>query len=131
MAKPTVRQRIQLILRHLDLRLGQTPQRHNRLPRMSSNNRNYRLTRVLLARELRHECLSPHHVKSGDAEQLLGVEDAGGFEDLGRDGNGAVDGVGDDEDVGVGAVGGDAFDEVADDAGVDLEEVVTGHARFA
>ena len=41
-------------------------------------------------------------VEGGDAEDAAGVVDAGFLEDLGDDGDGRVDGVGDDEDVGFG-----------------------------
>lgn len=47
------------------------------------------------------------------------------------DGDGRVDGVGDDEDKGLGAVLGDGLGEVAHDTGVDVEEVVAGHSRLA
>ena len=40
-------------------------------------------------------------------------------------------GVGDDEDVGVGGVLGGGLGEVADDGGVGVEQVVTGHAGLA
>jgi hypothetical protein len=62
-------------------------------------------------------------VEGGHAEELLGVVDTLALEDLGCDRDGAVDGVGDDEDVGVGAVVGGVFGEVADDGGVGVEEV--------
>jgi len=98
---------------------------------------------------LRDEAAGAHDVEGGDAEEALGVVDAGGFEDFGADGDGGVDGVGDDEDVGVGGGGGDGFGEVADYGGVGVEEVwgfllgsvvmgglkgevtVTGHAGFS
>jgi hypothetical protein len=77
------------------------------------------------------EGLGADNVEGGDTEQLLGVEDAGLGEDLGGNGHGAVDGVGDDEDEGLGAVLGDTLDQALYDAGVDLEEIVAGHARLA
>ena len=86
---------------------------------------------VLLAGELLDEGLGADDVEGGDAEEALGVEDAGALEHLGGDGHRAVYGVGDDEDERLGAVLGHTLDEVADDAGVDLEEVVACHARFA
>lgn len=63
-------------------------------------------------------------VEGGDTEQALGVVDTGLLEDLSGDGDGAVDRVGDDEDVGVGAVLGDSLGEVADDGGVGVEKVL-------
>jgi hypothetical protein len=50
----------------------------------------------------------------------LGIENAVFLENLCDDGDGGVDGVGDDEDKGFGGGGGDAGSEVPDDAGVDL-----------
>jgi hypothetical protein len=86
---------------------------------------------VLLAGELLGEGLGADNVEGGDTEETAGVEDAGGLEDLSGDGDGGVDGVGDDADEGLGAELGNALDQVADDAGVDLEQVVTGHAGLA
>ena len=40
-------------------------------------------------------------------------------------------GVGDDEDVGLGGVLSGGLDEVADDGGIGVEQVVTGHAGLA
>lgn len=127
----TVRQCIQLVLWHADLGVCQAPQRYNGLTTVTTNNGYRCLSGVLGRSDLGDESLGTDDVKSGHTEELLGVEDVGGLEDLGGDGDGAVDGVGDDEDVGLGAVLGYALDEVADDTGVDLEEVVTGHARLA
>ena len=73
--------------------------------------------------ELADETAGAHDVEGGDTEEALGVVDALALEDLGGDGDGAVDGVGDDEDVGVGARVGGGFGEVADDGGVGVEEV--------
>ena len=62
-------------------------------------------------------------VESGDAEEAGWVVGACGLEDFGADGHRGVDGVGDDEDVGVGAGGRDGFGEVPDDGGVGVEEI--------
>lgn len=40
------------------------------------------------------------------------------------------DGVGDDQNEGLGGELGNALDEIPDNAGVDLEQVITGHARL-
>jgi hypothetical protein len=61
----------------------------------------------------------------------LGVVAAGLAEGLGEDGDGRVDGVRDDADERLGAGVGDGLGEGRADAGVDLEEVVTGHAGLA
>jgi len=63
-------------------------------------------------------------VKGGDTEQAAGVVDTGLLQNLGGDGDGAVDRVGDDQDVGVGAVLGDRLGEVTDDGGVGVEQVL-------
>lgn len=81
--------------------------------------------------ELLGESLSANDVQGGDTEQALGVEDASGLENLGGNGDSRVDGVGDDQREGLGAELGDTLDQVADNAGIDLEEVVTGHAGLA
>jgi hypothetical protein len=44
---------------------------------------------------------------------------------------GCADRVGDDQDVGLGGVLSSGFGEIADDGGVGVEEVVTGHAGLA
>ena len=50
---------------------------------------------------------------------------------LGGDGDGRVDGVGDDAEHGLGARLGARSDEVAHDRAVGVEEIVTGHAGLA
>jgi hypothetical protein len=62
-------------------------------------------------------------VEGGDAEEPAGVEDAGLLVDLGDDGDGRVDGVGDDEHVRLGRRLGRRLREVADDGGIGLVEV--------
>lgn len=86
---------------------------------------------VLQTGELLGESLGTNDVKGGDTEQTLGVENTGVLEDLGGNGDGGVDGVGDDQDESLGAILGDTLNEIADNAGVDLEEVITGHTGLA
>lgn len=129
--KLTVSQGIELVLRNVDGRLGLAPQGNNGLAGVTTDDGDASLAGVALAGDLSDESLGANNIEGGNTEQLLGVELAGGLEDLGGDGDGAVDGVGDDENEGFGAVLGDALDEVSDDAGVDLEQIVTGHARLA
>lgn len=81
--------------------------------------------------DLADEAASANDVERGDAEEALGVVDAAGLEDLGDDGNGGVDGVGDDEEVGLGGRLRGGLGQVADDGGVGVEEIVTGHAGLA
>lgn len=98
---------------------------------MAANNGDVELLGVLLAGDGGDESLSANDVEGGDTEQLLGVEDTGLLEDLGGDGDGRVDGVRDDQDVGLGGVLCDALDEALDDTSVDLEKIITGHAGLA
>lgn len=95
---------------------------------MTTDNGNGSLGGVGQTGELLSEGLGANDVQSGDTEQALGVEDASGLEDLGGNGDGRVDGVGDDQSEGLGAELGNTLDQVTDNAGIDLEEVVTGHA---
>lgn len=127
----TVGEGVELVLGNVDSRLGLAEERDNGLARVATNDGDDGLGRVLLASDALDEGLGANNVEGGDTEELLGVEDAGLLEDLSGNGDGAVHGVGDDEDEGLGAVLGDTLDQALDDAGVDLEEVVTGHARLA
>lgn len=70
-------------------------------------------------------------IEGGDTEEALGVVDASLLEDLSNDGDGAVDGVGDDQDVGVRCRLSGGLGQVADDGGVGVEQVITGHAWLA
>lgn len=106
-------------------------QRDDRLAGVTTDDRDDGLAWVTLAGDALHEGLGTHDIEGSDTEELLWVELAGLLEDLGGDRDGRVDWVGDDEDVGVRAGGGNALDEALDDAGVDLEEVVAGHAWLA
>jgi hypothetical protein len=83
------------------------------------------------ALELAHESRGTNDIQGGDTEETLGVVDTGLLEDLSDDRDGAVDWVGDDEDVGVGGGFGSGLGEVADDGGVGVEEVVTSHSGLA
>jgi hypothetical protein len=98
---------------------------------VASNDGNSGLGGVLLAGDLSNEGLGSDDIKSGHAEQFLGVKDTGGLEDFGGDWDCGVDGVGDDEEIGLWTVLGGALDEITDDTGVDLEEIITGHTRLA
>ena len=73
---------------------------------------------------------SADDVESGYSEETFWVEDVCFFENFSDDGDGGVDGVGDDEDVGIGCDATDGGGEVADDGSVGVEQVVTGHARL-
>lgn len=127
----TVGQGIKFVLGNVDSRLGLAEERDDGLAGVTANDGNDSLGWVLLASDALDEGLGTDDVEGGDTEELLGVEDAGLLEDLSGNGDGAVDGVGDDEDEGLGAVLGDTLDQALHDASVDLEEVITGHARLA
>lgn len=77
------------------------------------------------------EGLGADDVKGGDTEEATGIEDASLAEDLSGDGNGGVHGVADDGDAGLGADLGALGDEVLDNGGVGVEEVITGHSGLA
>lgn len=61
---------------------------------------------------------------------LLGVKDTGLLKDLCNNRNSRVDRVGNDTDESVRAVLSNALGKVADDAGVDVEEVIARHTRL-
>ena len=127
----TVDESIELVFRDVDCGLGLTEQRNNSGARVTSDNRDVQLGRILLSGDLSNEGLSTDDVEGSDTKELLGIEDTGVLEDFGSDGDGRVDGVGDDKNVGLGTVLGDGNHEVSDDASVGLEEIIAGHARLA
>ena len=51
------------------------------------------------ARDRSQEACSTDNVKGGDTKNVVGVEDTSLFEGPGNDGDGGVDGVGDNKDV--------------------------------
>lgn len=127
----TVDQSIVTVSGDLEARSDLAEQRNNSLARVTTDNGDGGLGGVLKTGELLGEGLGTDNVQGGNTEQTLGVEDTGGLEDLGGDGDGRVDGVGDDQGESLGAEFGDTLDQIADNAGVDLEEVVTGHTGLA
>lgn len=60
-------------------------------------------------------------IEGGDAEEVAGLEDASLFESSGNDGDGGVDGVGDDEDVSIWRHAADGGGEVTNDGCVGLK----------
>lgn len=104
---------------------------NNGLAGVAADDGDGKLLGVGLAGDLGDKGLGANDVEGGDTEQALGVEDTLGLEDLGRDGDGRVDGVGDDEDESLGGDLGRNLDQALDDAGVDVEEVIAGHAGLA
>ena len=73
------------------------------------------------------EALGTDDVEGGNTEDVGGVVNTSFLKDGGDNGDGGVDRVGDDEDVSLGGDAGDGSGEVADDGGVGVKEVVTGH----
>jgi hypothetical protein len=68
--------------------------------------------------DLTQESRSSNNVEGGNSEQSLLVKDTSLLEDLGEDGDGGVDRVGDDQDVSLGCVLGNGLGKVSDDRGV-------------
>ena len=79
----------------------------------------------------RHKRPRSHHVEVRHPHQTSRVVHPRVLEHLRGDGHGGVDGVGYDVEDGVGARLGARGDEVANDARVDVEEIVAGHAGLA
>lgn len=81
--------------------------------------------------ELRDESLGSDDVEGGDTEELLGVVSGLGLENLGNNGDGRVDGVGNHTDKGAGGVLTDGLGKVSHNGGVGVEEIVSGHAGLS
>lgn len=94
------------------------------------NNGYGKFLRVGFVDDFSNEGFGVDDVEGGDIKEVLGVEDIFGFEDFGGDGDGRVDGVGDDKDESFGGDFGGNFDEVFDDISVDVEEIVMGYVGF-
>ena len=127
----SVHESIVLVVRNLNCRRGLADEGDNGLARVSTNDGDVQLLGVGLANNLSDEGLSTNDVESGDTKETLRVEDALGLENLGSNGNGRVDGVGDDQELGLGSSLSSGLGEVTDDGGVGVEEIVTGHTGLA
>lgn len=130
-ASRTVDEGIIAVSRNLEVRRNLAEQRNNSLARVAANDRDGGLGGVIQAGEFLGEGLGADNVQGSHTEQALGVKDAGSLEDFGGNGDGGVDGVGDDKSEGLGAEFGNALDQITHNSSVDLEEVVTGHTRLA
>lgn len=95
---------------------------NNRLARVSTHDGDV-LRGGVGVLDLGDESRGTDDIESGDTKELLGVVDVLGLEDLGADGNSAVNRVGDDEHVGIGAVLGGSLCEVAHNRCVGVEQV--------
>lgn len=71
------------------------------------------------------------HVQGGDAEESLLVVDSLGLQGLGEDRHSGIHGVGDDQEHGLRAGLGAGVGEALHNAGVDVEEIITSHARLS
>ncbi len=89
---------------------------------VASNNGDV-LVRRISAFDLGNEATRADDVERGYTKQTLRIVDTSAFVYLGGDGDGAVDGVGDDEHVGFRRMIGGSFGKIADDGGVGIEEV--------
>lgn len=89
---------------------------------MTANNGDLLVRRVGVL-DLRDEAGSTDDIKSGDTEQTLGVVDALGLENLSGDGDGGVDRVGNDENVGIGSVISSGLGQVANNGRVGVEQI--------
>jgi hypothetical protein len=127
----TVYESIELVLWDVHGRLGLAEEGHDGLSRVSTDDWDGSLAGVLLAKKAGNKGLGPHNIEGGNAEEFLRVEHVGALEHFGGNRDGRVHRVGDDENVGLGGILGNTLDEGLYDAGVDLEEIVTGHARLA
>jgi hypothetical protein len=117
------RKSLQLILRDLDRGLRLAEKRDNRRATMPTDDGDTELGGGYDPGDFSGKGRGADDVEGGDAKEFFGVEYTVGFQDFGDDGDGAVDGVGDDEDEGIGTVLCDAFGELKDDVAVDLEQI--------
>jgi hypothetical protein len=99
---------------------GLAEERYDGLPGVAANYDDV-LVRWIRVLDLGDEAGGTDDIEGGHTEHLLGIVDALALEDFGRDGNGAVDWVRDDEHGGVRAGVCGSFGEVADDGGVGVE----------
>jgi len=127
----TVDQPSDLVPGNRDGRSRQAQKRNDSVTTVSTDDGDGEFPGVLLAGDLCGECGSTDNIESGDTEELAGVEDLVGLQHLSSDGNGGVDGVRDDKDVGLRAPLGNTSDQCRDDTGVLGEELISGHAGLA
>lgn len=127
----TVYESIELVCGNVHAGLGQAEEGNDGLARVTANDGDGGGVWLAVAGDLSNEGLSTNNVEGGDTEELGRVKDTSSLEDLSGDWDGRVDGIGDDEDERLGGILGDALDETLDDASVDVEQVVTGHARLS
>jgi hypothetical protein len=120
-----------LVLWDVYFGLSLAEERDDGLARVTTNDRDGGLRGVLLAAQRSNKGLGTDDIEGGDTKEALRIEDVVLLENLRGDWDGAVYGVGDNEEESLGAVLVDTLDEITDNASVDLEQVVTGHAGLA
>lgn len=109
---------------------GLGDQGNNGVTRVATDNGDGLLSRVG-SLNLRDESGGSDDIKSGDTKDLLGVVDTLGLKDLGNNGDSGVDGVGDDENLGLRGKLSNTLGKVADNGGVGVEKIITGHTRLS
>lgn len=97
----TVCDNLNLLLRQLHLRIRLAQNRQNRSALVPSHNWNLELPRIGVGKYRGHKS-SADYVERGDAEEAGRVVDTVAAKDSGSDGDGAVHGVGDYADEGLG-----------------------------
>lgn len=95
---------------------------NNGSARVTTDNGDVLVGRVR-ALDLGDEARGTDNVEGGDTEDAAGVVDTSSLEDLGGDGDGRVDGVGDDQDVGIGSSLCGGLGKVTDNGSVGVEEI--------
>ena len=108
--------------------LGLGEERHNGLAGVATDDWNHGLGWVLGAGNALHEGLGTDDIERGHTEDMGGVVDTGLLEHGGHNGHGRVDGVGDDEDLGLGRNARNCGRKVADDGRVGLVNM-SGHVH--
>lgn len=109
-------------------RLGD--QGDNGVTRVATNNGDGLGGRVSVL-NLRNESGRTDNIKGGNTKDSLGVVNTLGLENLSNNGDGRVDGVGNDGDESLGGSLGNSLGQVTDNGGVGVEEIVTGHTGLS
>ena len=97
---------------------------------MAADDRNDSLSGVFFASEVLNEGFGTNNVKGSDTEEALWIEDIGLLHDFGCNWDSGIDRIRDDKNICLWAMFCNPLDQVTDNTGVDLEEVVAGHARL-
>lgn len=120
-----------LVLWDGDLWLNQREQWDNGLAGMTANDWDGELLWVGVAGHLGNESLSSDNVEGGDTEELFWVEHIVLLQNLSSNWDSGVDWVGNDENECIWSILSNASNQVLDNASVNLEQIVSGHARLS